>query len=145
MNSQGPEVTEHVSGRCHSHEKDRPLWALYFSLFWQGAFLKVEESHMPKTQLQSICSILKSFRSLQNLFKLIQFCLKICMQFEWNWICFRAQAACLQFKAKGRWISIRCSHYNLSPPVVFNKIAGKCNIMYGQDLPTSSSVPSILV
>lgn len=29
MNSQGPEVTEHVSGRCHSHEKDRPLWALF--------------------------------------------------------------------------------------------------------------------
>lgn len=29
MNPQGPEVIEHVSGRCHSHGKDRPLWALH--------------------------------------------------------------------------------------------------------------------
>lgn len=46
---------------------------------------------------------------------------KTCIQFEWNWICFRAQAACLLSEAKWRWISIRCSHYNLSPPVVFIK------------------------
>lgn len=48
MNPQGPGVTEHVSGRCHSHGEDRPLWALHFSLLWQGAFLKAEDSQMPK-------------------------------------------------------------------------------------------------
>lgn len=68
MNPQGSEVTEHVSGKCHSHEKDRPLWALHFSLFWKGAFLKVEQSKMPKIQLQSICSILNSFKNLQMFF-----------------------------------------------------------------------------
>lgn len=59
--------------------------------------------------------------------------------------CFRTQAACLPFEAKWTWISIRCSHYDLSPPVVFIKIVGKCDIIYDdQDLYSNSSVPIIL-
>lgn len=73
-----------------------------------------------KLQWPTFMVLLSLFQdSVKYIFFELCFAWKICINFEWNWICFRAQAACLPSEAKWRWISVRCSHYNLSPPVVF--------------------------
>lgn len=129
------------------YQKDRPLWDLYLSLLALGRSL-----HGGRRVHRHQKYTLKVFAELWTISGLYETSFFFKFSFAWKSAynlnemeCFRAQAACLLSEAKWRWISIRCSRYNLSSPVVFIKIARKRDVMYGWDLPTSSSVPIILI